>query len=93
MVNPLIFGWANVILQRNGDDAVRSVTLYSMNIGSMVMYMFWDIVLYFAEDSPYWKKVSIAMIVCCFIVLSYMWIVYKVEWRSMHFHPIDLCGC
>lgn len=27
MVNPLIFGWASIILQRSGDDAVRSVTV------------------------------------------------------------------
>ena len=79
MVNPLIFGWANVILQRSGDDAVRSVTLYSMNIGSMVMYTFWGIVFYSAEDAPYWRKGSIAMIVCCFTMLSYMWVVYKVK--------------
>ncbi|KAF7556993.1 hypothetical protein G7Z17_g997 [Cylindrodendrum hubeiense] len=62
MVNPLIFGWANIVLQRSGDDAVRSVTLYSMNVGSMVMYTFWGIALYSAGDAPYWKKGSTAMI-------------------------------
>lgn len=79
MVNPLIFGWANIILQRSGDDAVRSVTLYSMNVGSMVMYTFWGIVLYSADDAPYWKKGSIAMIVCCFVMLGYMWVVHKLD--------------
>lgn len=83
MVNPLIFGWANIILQRSGDDAVRSVTLYSMNVGSMVMYTFWGIVLYSAADAPYWKKGSIAMIVCCFVMLGYMWVVHKVR-------PVDI---
>jgi ACS family pantothenate transporter-like MFS transporter len=78
MVLPLIFGWANIILQRSGDDAVRSVTLFCMNIGSMVLYTFWGIVLYSAEDAPYWKKGSIAMIVCCFVMLAYMWLVWKV---------------
>lgn len=43
-VNPLIFGWANIILQRTGDDAMRSITLYSMNIGSMVLWTGWGIV-------------------------------------------------
>lgn len=77
MVNPLIFGWASIILQRGGDDAVRSVTVYAMNVGSMVMYTFWGIVLYPADDAPYWKKGSIAMIVCCFVMLFYMGLVYK----------------
>jgi ACS family pantothenate transporter-like MFS transporter len=85
MVNPLIFGWANVILQRSGDDAARSVTLYSMNVGSMVMYTFWGIVFYSAEDAPYWKKGSIVMIVCCFIMLSYMFVVYKVRCNPNNF--------
>lgn len=79
MVNPLIFGWANIILQRTGDDALRSVALYCMNIGSMVLYTFWGIVFYSAADAPYWKKGSIVLIVCCFVMLAYMWVVYKVS--------------
>lgn len=59
MVNPLIFGSANAILQRRGDDAMRNVTLYSMNIRSMVLWTFWDIVFYSAENAPYWKTGSI----------------------------------
>jgi ACS family pantothenate transporter-like MFS transporter len=78
MVLPLIFGWANIILQRSGDDAVRSVTLFCMNVGSTVLYTFWGVVLYSAADAPYWKKGSIAMIVCCFVMLAYMWLVWKV---------------
>lgn len=83
IVNPLIFGWANIILQRGGDDAVRSVTLYAMALSSQVLYTFWGIVLYPADDAPYWKKGSIAMIVCCFVVLGYLWIVDKVRLMSL----------
>ncbi|KAM0270069.1 hypothetical protein ACHAQH_009538 [Verticillium albo-atrum] len=79
MVNPLIFGWANIILQRSGDDAMRSVTLYSMNIGSMVLWTFWGIVFYSAADAPYWKKGSIALLACCGVMLVYMWAVFKVD--------------
>ncbi|PVI00992.1 pantothenate transporter liz1 [Periconia macrospinosa] len=79
MVLPLIFGWANVILQRSGDDAVRSVTLYCMNIGSMVLYTFWGVVLYSAADAPYWKKGGIAMVVCCFVMLGYIYLVWKLD--------------
>ncbi|KFY88925.1 hypothetical protein V498_06612 [Pseudogymnoascus sp. VKM F-4517 (FW-2822)] len=71
MVNPLIFGWASIILQRGGDDAVRSVTVYAMNVGSMVMYTFWGIVLYPADDAPYWKKGSIAMIIDKYTLRKY----------------------
>lgn len=79
MVNPLIFGWANIILQRTGDDTIRSVTLYSMNIGSMVLWTFWGIVFYSAADAPYWKKGSIALIVCCAVMFGYIWVVYYVS--------------
>lgn len=78
MVNPLIFGWANIILQRSGDDAVRSVTLFAMNIGSMVLWTFWGILFYSAADTPYWKKGSIVLIVCSVVMFGYIWIVYKV---------------
>jgi MFS transporter, ACS family, pantothenate transporter len=79
MVNPLIFGWANIILQRSGDDAVRSITLYCMNIGSMTLYTFWGIVFYSAGDAPYWKKGSIVLIVCSCVMLGYMWVIWKVS--------------
>lgn len=77
MVNPLIFGWANVILQRSGDDAVRSVTLFAMNIGSMVLWTFWGILFYSATDTPYWKKGSIVLIICSVVMFGYIWLVYK----------------
>ncbi|KAM0329542.1 hypothetical protein ACHAQA_004851 [Verticillium albo-atrum] len=83
MVNPLIFGWANIILQRSGDDAMRSVTLYSMNIGSMVLWTFWGIIFYSAADAPYWKKGSIALLACCGVMLGYMWLVFKVDRYTM----------
>ncbi|KAK1530001.1 major facilitator superfamily transporter [Colletotrichum paranaense] len=79
MVNPLIFGWASIILQRSGDDAVRSVTVYCMNVGSLTLYTFWGIVFYSADEAPYWRKGCIVMIVCCFVMLGYMWAVWKLD--------------
>ena len=79
MVNPLIFGWANIILQRSGDDAVRGVTLYCMNIGSMVLWTFWGIIFYNAADAPYWKKGAISLIVCCAVMFGYIFVVKKVR--------------
>jgi MFS transporter, ACS family, pantothenate transporter len=78
VVTLFIFGWGNIILQRTGDDALRSITLYCMNIGSMTLYTFWGIVFYSAEDAPYWKKGSITLIVSMGVMLSYMWVIWKV---------------
>lgn len=51
IVNPLLFGWANIICQRGGDDALRSIILYSMNASSSILYTFWGIVFYSGEFS------------------------------------------
>lgn len=45
-IEPMLFGWANVICQRGGDDALRSVVLFSMNASSSILYTFWGIVFY-----------------------------------------------
>ncbi|KAK7697362.1 hypothetical protein SLS64_013605 [Diaporthe eres] len=79
MVNPLIFGWASIILQRTGDDAVRSVTVYCMNVLSLTLYTFWGIVFYAADEAPYWRKGGIVMIVCCCVMLGYVWVVWKLD--------------
>lgn len=82
IVNPLLFGWANVILQRGGDDALRSVTLASMNAASQILYTWWGIVLYPASDAPYWKKGCIGMFVIIFFLLSMLgvvnWVCFEV---------------
>lgn len=87
MVNPLIFGWANIILQRSGDDAVRGLTVFAMNIGSMVLWTFWGIVFYSAADAPYWKKGCIALIVCSVVLVLYTWLMYKVKAAI----PLHIC--
>ncbi|GAB0146004.1 hypothetical protein EsHS_00006417 [Epichloe bromicola] len=97
MVQPLIFGWANIILQRSGDDAVRSVTLYSMNIGSMVLWTFWGIVFFSAADAPYWKKGGIATIVCAAVMFGYTWLVRMIDHQTRakyadKLHGLDLDG-
>ncbi|KAF4456890.1 hypothetical protein F53441_1101 [Fusarium austroafricanum] len=82
-VNPLIFGWANVILQRSGDDAVRSVTLFSMNIGSQIMWTFWGIVFYSAADAPYWRKGAIALLAGCGVMFCYMWLIHALDKKTV----------
>ncbi|KAH7366940.1 pantothenate transporter liz1 [Plectosphaerella cucumerina] len=78
-VNPTIFGWANIILQRSGDDAMRSITLYSMNIGSMVLWSFWGLLFYSGADTPYWFKGCIALLCSCFVMFCYMGIMWKLD--------------
>ncbi|WQF82357.1 Putative major facilitator superfamily, MFS transporter superfamily [Colletotrichum destructivum] len=83
MVNPLIFGWASIILQRSGDEAVRSVTVYAMNVGATTLYTFWGIIFYAADEAPYWKKGAIVMIVCSVLVLGFMGLVIKMDKDSL----------
>ncbi|CAN9195121.1 unnamed protein product [Alternaria alternata] len=75
IVNPVLYGWATTICQRAGDDAVRSVTLYTMNLGGQILYTWWGIVMYPATDVPYWKKGSITMIVVVFVFIGFAFVV------------------
>jgi ACS family pantothenate transporter-like MFS transporter len=80
IVNPIIYGWASVICQRGGDDALRSVILYIMSMVQSVLYTFWGITLYPATDAPYWKKGYITMIV---VVFAFFGATVAVDWVSL----------
>lgn len=86
IVNPLLFGWANIILQRGGDDALRSVVLAAMNAASQILYVWWGIVLYPADEVPYWQKGSIGMLVVISLLLALLWVVH---WVSLPVAPWD----
>jgi ACS family pantothenate transporter-like MFS transporter len=79
IVNPLMYGWASTILQRSGDDAVRSVILYSMAGMGLLLYTWWGIVMYPATDVPYWKKGSATM---CVVVFVFVAASFAVRWVS-----------
>lgn len=81
IVNPLMYGWASTILQRSGDDAVRSVILYSMAGAGLTLYTFWGIVMYPATDVPYWKKGAITM---CVVVFAFVAWSFLVRWLDRH---------
>jgi ACS family pantothenate transporter-like MFS transporter len=38
MIQPVCFTWANKTLAKTGDDAMRALTLYSMNSASSVLF-------------------------------------------------------
>lgn len=83
IINPMLFGWANVICQRGGDDALRSVILYSMNASSSILYTFWGIAFYPASDAPYWKKGAITMIVVIVVLAATLWPVHWVCYSTL----------
>ncbi|KAH8646126.1 pantothenate transporter liz1 [Xylariales sp. PMI_506] len=87
IVNPLLFGWANVICQRGGDDALRSVILASMNAASQILYTWWGIVLYPSSDAPYWKKGSIGMIVVIVCLVGLLWVVQWLDNYTLRKYP------
>jgi MFS transporter, ACS family, pantothenate transporter len=82
MINPLLFGWANVICQRGGDEALRSMILFCMNAFANILYTFWGIALYAADDAPYWRNGCIAMIVVIVFMLGLLWVVRWVSYES-----------
>jgi ACS family pantothenate transporter-like MFS transporter len=79
IVNPIMYGWASVICQRTGDDAARSVILYTMSMVQSVLYTFWGIALYPASDAPYWRKGYITMIG---VVFAFFGATGAVSWVS-----------
>lgn len=81
IVNPVTYGWANIILMRSGDDAARAVILYAMNAFSTCLYTFWGIVFYPATDAPYWRKGAIVMIVVVVVMLG---LLFGVDWLDKY---------
>ncbi|RJE23922.1 Major Facilitator Superfamily [Aspergillus sclerotialis] len=79
-IQPVCFTWASKILARNGDDAARAITLYSMNGASSVLFAFWGVVLYPATDaSTGFRKGTIAMVVVAILLALWIGIVW---WRD-----------
>lgn len=78
-IAPLMYGWASNILARTADDAARSVTLASMTAVDGLWWTFWGIVLFPADDAPYWKNGYIAML--CVSTAMAGWL-FVVRWVS-----------
>lgn len=87
IVKPLLFGWANIISQRGGDDARRSVILTSMNAFVQILYTWWGIVFYPADKVPYWRDGYISMIVIIALLFSMLWAVLWLDRRTAKQHP------
>lgn len=74
-INPLLYSWSSNIAARTADDAARSVILASMAASDGLLWTFWGIVLYPADDAPYWRKGYIAMICISSALASWLFVV------------------
>ncbi|KAG5301302.1 pantothenate transporter [Histoplasma ohiense] len=57
------FAWANDVM-RYKDDAMRSIVIASMNMGSNVVNAWWALLFYSADQAPWFTKGMWAMIAC-----------------------------
>jgi MFS transporter, ACS family, pantothenate transporter len=65
IVNPLLFGWVNIIGQWEGDEALRAVVLYAMNVSQSVLLTFWGVAFFPAGDAPRWTRGYAVMVGVC----------------------------
>jgi MFS transporter, ACS family, pantothenate transporter len=72
IVNPLLFGWVNVIGQWEGDEALRAIILYAMNTSQSVLLTFWGVLFLPADHAPYWRRGYIAMLVVIVLFVVFL---------------------
>lgn len=87
-INPLLYGWSTIIASRGGDDAARSTILAGMVASDMLLWTFWGIVLYSADDAPYWRNGYIAMV--CVVSMLSGWL-FVVRWVSSSIFSRNCC--
>lgn len=63
----IYFAWANEICQ--GDDPLRALTLYCMNMFSSILFCFWGTLLYPADDAPKYHKGMITSIIISILLV------------------------
>ncbi|KAH7319601.1 major facilitator superfamily domain-containing protein [Stachybotrys elegans] len=85
-INPLMYSWASNIAIRAVDDATRSVMIAMMGASDGLLWTFWGITLYPADQAPYWKTGYIACI-CVAVALS-CWL-FVVRWVDRSTPPVQ----
>lgn len=78
-INPLLYSWSSNIVALTADDAARSVILASMAASDGLLWTFWGIALYPADDAPYWKTGYITMFCVCAALCGWL---FLVRWVS-----------
>ena len=74
-INPLLYSWSSNLAVRTADDATRSVILALMAASDGLLWTFWGIVLYPADDAPYWRTGYIATICVCAVLCFWLFLV------------------
>ncbi|KFA50663.1 hypothetical protein S40293_04921 [Stachybotrys chartarum IBT 40293] len=86
-INPLLYSWSSIIAGYTADDAARSVILASMAASDGLLWTFWGIVFYPADDAPYWRTGYITIICVCTILCCWLFVVRWVDRRTERKHP------
>lgn len=73
----LYFAWANEICA--GDDPLRALTLYCMNMFSSILFCFWGTLLYPANDAPKYHRGMITS-----IIISLLLVLWSMLTRFLH---------
>ncbi|CDK26101.1 unnamed protein product [Kuraishia capsulata CBS 1993] len=80
----IYFSWANDICQ--GDDPLRAVVLFCMNMSSSILFCFWGILLYPSSDAPRFHNgfiTSIVVSIVCALWAAMTYICAKYEKRKV----------
>ncbi|KAM0190407.1 hypothetical protein ACHAPI_009396 [Fusarium lateritium] len=86
-INPLLYGWSSNILARTADDAARSVTLASMSASDGLLWTFWGIALFPADDAPYWRNGYIGMLCVSAALVGWLFVVRWLDRYTAEKYP------
>ncbi|WZH49407.1 Transmembrane transporter transporter Liz1p [Fusarium acuminatum] len=86
-INPLLYGWSSNILARTADDAARSVTLASMSASDGLLWTFWGIALFPADDAPYWRNGYIGMLCVSAALIGWLFVVRWLDRYTAEKYP------
>ncbi|KAM0226574.1 hypothetical protein ACHAPQ_009586 [Fusarium lateritium] len=86
-INPLLYGWSSNILARTADDAARSVTLASMSASDGLLWTFWGIALFPADDAPYWRNGYIGMLCVSAALIGWLFVVRWLDRDTAEKYP------
>ncbi|KAF5676183.1 transmembrane transporter transporter Liz1p [Fusarium heterosporum] len=88
-INPLLYGWSSNILARTADDAARSVTLASMSASDGLLWTFWGIALFPADDAPYWRNGYIGILSASAALVCWLFVVRWLDRYTAEKYPVN----
>ncbi|KAF4995272.1 hypothetical protein FGRMN_5237 [Fusarium graminum] len=91
-INPLLYGWSSNILARTADDVARSVTLASMSASDGLLWTFWGIALFPADDAPYWRNGYIGILCVSAALVGWLFVVRWLDRYTAEKYPVGEHG-